>query len=294
MVLTPKKLFTTITALLSIITLSAGCDRTKTVLSSVSPISPTAIALTSTVELSLTPTITLLPTSIPPQYEVDCLPILPELPVNADLEGTVALFTKNPTQGMLLVLKTSAEISLPLNAGENIGYIKSSANRKMLAVVLYKKYHELARLLILDAQGNPLTEEKNYDGLKWQALLKWVDDEHLFFEGTNVVGARLDSVALPLIIYDPFTGETQEIDPTIYPNIELYENNVFWSDAKRTVTAYSPALDQVAFLTKGKGIVLWDRNLNKKIIEIWGTNYYGNGPIWSPNGNATNISIYCL
>jgi len=229
---------------------------------------------------SSTPTSTPTPT-IPPEarLNVQCLPIMQNLPNGAVLEGTLVLSRKGRPFGYLWNLETGEEILLP----DRILGSSVSPNGKWL---VYESDLREARtwFRVITADGEVHHSFPNDQ--EW-IIGPWLNNEMF-------IAYRREKPLWSTVVVNPFTGQWREFKSD-YPDIE-------WLDAPRlwgfTVSVYDPTLTRVVYLanpsdTPNKlSYVIWDLQGKQMIAEFsriaW--SIVEHMPVWSPSGSEFVIA----
>lgn len=249
-----------------------------------------------------TPTSTDIPT-ISPTYaatntpdlrlRTSCLEILPELPPDANLKGTLlygSLFNAAyPQVFTFLNLETGSQYQLSIAENEQLGGFDFSPDQRFwsyLSQLLDSRNYPLeTSLMIVDSQGQqvakipyifihqPYKEEGDYLGYTW------LDNQRLIFEIYMKEG----------LVLNPFSGQ-QETPPSW---AELYRPENGWHGM-----TFDPTLTRIVYpgetLDEGKSsIVLWDVQARQIVVNVPTDivyNYLGR-PVWNRDGSQFAISL---
>ncbi len=250
-----------------------------------------SVTMTPTVAAASTPS--LMPGA---RLEVQCLDIVPSIPVNLKSEGILILKEESSPDAFLMSMKTGDLVELltpeELQSGKSADSFIVSPDRKWFAYwaskwVDYKYYG--GNYVIAKNNGSLY---KILDDITYQ-LLGWLDDEHIVFRVPVLIPTsdaypipRGDmTVVPPLLILNPFTGERRILEPDI-PDLVPWVGNIPWWDGWSGLI-YDPTLRYAAYLGEG-GLVLRDLEDGRKIASAYFDVY--SRPYWSPDGTRFAVA----
>jgi hypothetical protein len=124
-------------------------------------------------------------------------------------------------------------------------------------------------------------------------LIAWLDNEHLLIDRGKVQEDQLMYEPHPQILWNPFTGDTQDLNPT-FPQIE-FAPDYDWYEYASGEVVYDPSLQLAVYPTIPYTIpygevVLWDMQVKHSVdMKVKGavatlTGGTGSAPKWSPDG----------
>jgi len=93
---------------------------------------------------------------------------------------------------------------------------------------------------------------------------------------------------LPVTIFNPFTGESRDLDGDFPNMLFFFEPLDQWDVFGKSGTAYDPTLKLVAYASESRdqqSVVLWDIKMNREIARIQAAIGFGSGPVWSSDGS---------
>ena len=263
----------------------SGCSHSpseKPISTSTLPFLPTLAATTSKMPTStMQPTKTIKPTqikirntstpSIPPPSILNytCIEIDPQLPTYAKLPGTLVL--SGSTSYLLNFAKGSLK-EIPGALGYGV-----SPDGKWLSYVIYE---ESSNWLFIQAENeSPRKLFALENELLFFRTVPWIDKQHI---AVNKFTGRRAGYIPPVVIINPFTGETQEL-PTDYPGY-LYFDGLGGFNFGYASAVYDPSLNLVVYPESSTAayIVLYDRQVKKALAKIQGPNW-GHLPLWFPD-----------
>ena len=268
-------------------TLIVGCTPKSTV-TQMATFAPFTSTLTP-LPLTVMPSATVKPTSTPnPYLTVKCLEVLAELPLNAQLQGTLVLGTYygKTNQSYLLNLQTGEKIPLRGRDDEFLEAFSISPDSHWLAYTSMRtKATWTDRLVIMGADGKPI-KDRLVSTREWIYMDGWVNNQNLIFAKYDRVNYSRYGGPLAAVVYNPFTTEQKQLDPD-YPDIEIDGNRLFgWS---YTETVYDPTLSLVVYPRSDREtVILWDRESNREIVRFSRRLFNAEGaiPVWSPDGSV--------
>lgn len=244
---------------------------------------------------SATPTVTITVNIIDSSHlKTQCLEILPNLPQDGGLSGTLALSPfpkdyKNPA--ILLDLETNTQKLLSPGENETQVHFTVSPDGKWLAFA--QNIWQLGqitdrRLVIADVHGQkftsiPLSEAESKTG--W--LGYWLDNQRLI--------TWIDFSPFPTRVINPFTGEEQVLEAEKYSSYYIFAGTESTWDVP---VVHDPTLRRVIYPgytasksgTQGNydvALMLLDRTTGKNItgLVIYGYGFPVDRPKWSPDGS---------
>lgn len=210
----------------------------------------------------------------------NCLDIADRLPSEEPLSGVIALDNGDATDLYLWNVRTGERIRLPHPEGTRLSNVAVSPDRQR---IMYYGNPNSQTLTIATADGKPVLSQVIH---AWT----WFDNQRL--------------ISLDHVLVDPFTGQSQRLaanfpnmlDPTL---IQLYSGYISSSN----LTIYDPTLTRVIYpecdatceAKLGKEgatfpVVLWDVEHQQPLARLVTTDYYGNTPLWSPDGKQAIMS----
>jgi Tol biopolymer transport system component len=157
--------------------------------------------------------------------------------------------------------------------GKHIVYMHSNASNE--------------KVVVATADGKTVWSQIT-DSFLWN----WFDNERL----VNLLVPKSGSPSL--ILLNPFSGERQELRAD-YPNSEMFSNEWYarWRYTRGGLPIYDPMLTRVIYPqtraqseSTGWPIVLWDTKENKIVRKIETMDYWGETPIWMPDGKQFIIA----
>lgn len=265
-----------------------------------SSLTPTEFIPTSTPTNTSTPTPIIPPES---KLSLNCLAVLPSLPDNADVAGTVLLVSRSETiTGTLLVNMVTGETIHLTEPNERAFKFVTSPDRRTMAYVnlIYDERHNLIgeELVIADAEGIPLKvvpwEER------WQTI-RGITNDRFIFISYNV--SEIDGeirYPLALLVFDPFSGQAKIINPN-FPAFISHTRLPFWDEWMGVV--YDPTVSYAIYpkdITDQAGekftFALWDVKKNRLVNTF--ESIYSNikllsvaapMPVWSPDGSQFGL-----
>lgn len=260
---------------------STGALPTKT--TTVIPLTGAITPEATKTPLPLTPTSAPSATSLPLDAlafdKYSCEPILEHLPVGVQLSGTIIL-GREQNQLALLNAQSSEEQQVD-TTDPGYGFFSTSPDGKHLAYIQFPRNSDekTSWLIIKDINGKQEIKFPNLLGVS----ARWLDNDHL------ISSPQFDDneVALPAIVFNPFTRQKQTIPSKNYPGVTADLSDPATSASgvisSRIVITYDPSLNLAMYSPFDKKldqafIVLWNRKTGKRLAQI------NNGRI----GNTTN------
>lgn len=212
------------------------------------------------------PTTTLREPNLP--WQTECIMTSPTLDTMP--EGVVVIQDQGSGAISLFDLQTGTQQSLARDAS---GIMAVSPDRHQLAYTYFLK----GPLEIVNSQGQPVASRPLSEGLV--GVIRWIDMDTLLMEKFAEKSHYYHNASS--IIYNFKTGEQRELLPN-YPGIDL-ATKFQWGNYRYTRTVYDPSFSRVIY----PGLVLWDMNENRSIIELHqGLEYtLGSEPQWSRDGS---------
>lgn len=231
--------------------------------------------LQPTIVVPLSPTVAL---------DVQCLDLLPKLPVNAKTSGNLVLAEQDLNHTAYILQANESKIFLPRNANEILNFFAVSPNRQRIAYYAENATNENAsQLIVLDANGKRLLS-KPVLKREWWAIDSWMDNEHLLIDKYQSLPDISLATPLPVIIFNPFTNEEYELTP-YYPDMVNLYPTFNWQEYGFSAAGYDPTLSLVAYARNDGKVVLWDIQAKHEINAIQGAATFGNGPVWLSDGS---------
>lgn len=236
--------------------------------------------------LTSTPTIIDTPTVSPDAMGYQCLNVANHPPTNYVLKGTLAYNNDDNTDAFLWNNDTKNVYRFPREEGDRLLAFEVSPDGKH--IVYWHSSETKNQAVVATADGQPIW---SYVAVS-QLLSTWFDNERLINLEVSENGDRV------LFLLNPFSGERQELRAD-YPNSEMFSNEWYarWRYTKGGLPIYDPMLTRVVYpeshsQTKGSGwpIVLWDTEADKIIARIKTMDYWGETPIWTPDGQQFIIA----
>jgi len=268
-------------------TLIVGCTP-KSTSTQTATLAPPTSALTPLAP-TVMPSATVKPASTPNPYLTEkCLEVLPKLPLNAQLPGTLVLGTYygKTNQAYLLNLQTGEKIPLRGRDDEILEAFSISPDSRWLAYTSTRtKATETDRLVIMGADGKPV-KDRLISTREWIYMDGWVNNQNLIFEKYDPVNYDPYGGPLASVVYNPFTTEQKQLDPD-YPDIQTDGERLF--DWSYTETVYDPTLSLVVYPRNDrKTMALWDRQSKREIVRFSRRLFNSEGaiPVWSPDGSV--------
>jgi hypothetical protein len=276
-------------ALVALMILLSSCTAPPAAAMSTS-IPPTTLPPTATftpLPPSATPTETVTPTSTPDAHlTVKCLDILPELPANVQLQGTLVLgtFYGKTNQSYLFNLETGEKIPLLGRDDEIRNSFSVSPDSHWLAYTSARtKEVATDRLIIMGANGRPV-KDRLISTREWDSMVGWLNSQQLLFQKYDA--EKIYSHPLSTIVYNPFSTEQQEILPSFADIRQDIPQWPEWDEYSQTETVPDPTLSFIVYQGANGKSVLWNRKDKKEIGFFQNSlNYYMNKPVWSPDGS---------
>ncbi len=235
--------------------------------------------------------VTITPTHSEPHFHKHLVTIetLP-LPYK-DLTGTLVLEV-NGYLGYWQDLTTGEKRSLPvlssgqpwLGAGMDGSCQTVSPDRRWLAYIEWFQGNsdEQLRIIESDSKQLPIIQPEG-----WEHIIGWLDNERLALTSREHPDGTV-------IVFNPFTGETQEIAPSFTPLSQIDLDS--WHAVDSPFGLYDPSLTRVFFeqlkQTEPKIIfndVLWDSTTKQVLWET--SSVTGYRPNWSSNGKYLAVSF---
>ena len=210
------------------------------------------------------------------------------------MQGVIVLAGKNSielprfefrdTPPFMLVLETGDKLFLFQDGEDNeiMDFAKSPDKRWL---TYYVQHSGVTGSVYVVSNDGTLSRRYSVDD--WWNILDWLDNNRLFvtkFSGQNPYST---------LIFNPFTGNTeQELSPN-YPNIFAgYSGELStWGEYQLSETVYSTDLSMVVYPKSPNSIVLWDVGTQKEIAEINDLSAASHAPIWLSNGKEFIVDI---
>jgi WD40 repeat protein len=255
-----------------LIMLTASCNpvNNKPLTPAISPISP-----------QITPTASPLPKST---LDIQCLDVLTEMPSTARISGNIILAEQDLYHSAYILHMNGSKTFLPRNADEMLNFFAVSPNSQWIAYYAENITNEDAsRLIVLDANGDQVLS-KPTSKREWWAIDSWIDNKRLLIDKYQSTPDISLATPLPVIVFNPFTGEEHELIPSYPDMVELYPS-FDWQEYGFSAAGYDPTLSLVAYARKDGKIVLWDIQSKHVINTIQSAANFGDGPVWFSDGS---------
>jgi Tol biopolymer transport system component len=219
-----------------------------------------------------------------------CLEIANGLSPSQTMQGVLVFNNDDNTDAYLWNVQTGTQTRFPRKEGDRLFDFAVSPDKKR---VMYYSQPSDWQINIAAVDGQLIsTYPVSTDSFVWA----WFDNERLI----NLVHKQDSSY---LVLLSLFTGQRQEL-PTDFPNID----DTPWTAYSGFIssfytTVYDPTLTRVIYpecdpackdrLRRGEEgwpVVLWDIEKRKVLARLVTTDFYGNKPIWSPDGTQFIMS----
>jgi len=216
--------------------------------------------------------------------EIKCLELLTDLPASENISGNIVLAEQDLYHSAYILQANGNKVFLPRNDGEVLSSWAVSPNNQWIAYYAENTTNEDdSRLIILDAHGKQLLS-KPVSKREWWAIDSWADNEHLLIDKYQSLPDISLATPLPVIVFNPFTGDEYELTPSYPDMVNLYPT-FDWQEYGFSAAGYDPALTLVAYARNDGKVVLWDIQANHEINTMQGAAGFGNGPVWLSNGS---------
>ncbi len=221
--------------------------------------------------------------------EEQCLKILPDLPAGVDINGNLILSELNSYHNTYVFHLDGAKVFLPRNIDEALNFLAVSPDRRWIAYYAENLVNESAsRLVVVNTNGEQVLS-KPVSKRKWWAIDSWLDNEHLLIDKYQSLPGVSLATPLPVIVFNPFTGEEYELTPAFPDMVSLYPT-FNWQEYGFSGAGYAPSLTLVAYARKDGKIVLWNTKTKHKITDFQSAASFGNGPVWFSDGSKFVIN----
>ena len=258
----------------------------------VSPVVPTAVAVTDTPQLTPEPTKTSSPTPLPtytftptpePPIVQNCISIQPELPADHTYTGNLLLM--DAAYGSLELYNLQSSESVILSEEYYVNH-ETSPDHTKVALRDYKT----KTIYIFSADGKIIKRIPIRSNWGW--LADWLDDQRIAIVMSEPSdNPRYDKYPASVVILDTVTGQIQILPPD-YPGIDRanqmtqfgrrWGSTVYNASLKRVVYA-GPVSNPPPETGGGNGYIFYSLTEAKKLAEI--RNPYGATlPIWLDDG----------
>ena len=188
----------------------------------------------------------------------------------------------------ILMPATNQKIPLGSTNSGNLSNFIVSPNRKMLSYFTPTS-NSGGKWNIVGNDGNFIKElpGKPYPEGNWQAVIEWIDDNHL------LISKFSKNNPYPSIVFNPSTGKTEQVLQPDYPDIFLGPSGMLstWRAYSLTETVYSPDLTMVVYPQNPSKIILWDVKNKKLIAEITDPTSLTHAPLWLSGGKEFVIDV---
>lgn len=216
--------------------------------------------------------------------DVQCLDLLTEVPASARISGNLVLAEQDLSHRAYILQTNGNKVFLPRNDDEILSSWAVSPNHQWVAYYAENATNEDAsRLIILGANGDQLLS-KPVSKREWWAIDSWADNEYLLIDKYQSLPDISLATPLPVIVFNPFTGDEDELTPSYPDMVNLYPT-FDWQEYGFSAAGYDPTLTLVAYARNDGKVVLWDIQANHEITTIQGAASFGNGPVWLSNGS---------
>jgi hypothetical protein len=301
-----------ISTILSVFILLASCGTPGPTATSAPPDSATPLvhpsmtvtpSLTATVTVTVSPASTATPHATPtitmtprPIIRQQTLTIENGLPSGSDIKGVLVM--QGQDENYLLDIQSMGEyhLSTVMNSRTKLSDSLAtspeivSPDRKWLAYIelLSEPATEQLRVVTAYAQQQPI--QICQDDL--QDVIGWVDNERLAF-------TKRDHPDGTVIIYNPFTGECNELTSSFPPIFQEHPEGLgaglaFWHASTSPFVIYDPFLTKVAYMqlkdVNNQHYILWDTQ-SANILWEKSTKFFDSRPVWSPDGEYFAVAI---
>jgi hypothetical protein len=235
--------------------------------------------------------VTISPTPSEPQIKKHRVTIETMPSTNADMTGTLVLEV-NGYLGYLLDLQTLDKSLLPvlasgqpwLGAGMDGSCQTVSPNRRWLAYIerFKEKSGKQLRIIGTDRQQLSIIQPEG-----WEHIISWLDNERLALTSREHPDGTV-------IVFNPFTSETQEIAPSFTPISPSKLDG--WYAVNSPLVLYDPSLARVFFEQLKQTQpninfkdILWDSTSKQVLWET--SSVAGYRPSWSSDGEYLAVSF---
>ncbi len=252
----------------------------------ISTVTPTSQGLsTPTNPPTFTPTVIVTPTVSPEVMRYQCLEIADRPPSNHIEKGVTVFNREGNLDAFLWNNDTKDVYRFPREEGDRLWGFDVSPDGKHIVYMHSNKTKD--QVVVATADGQTVWSQIA-DSFLWN----WFDDERL----VNLVVPQKGSPSL--FLQNPFSGERQELRAD-YSDSAMFSNEWYprWRYTRGGLPIYDPMLRRVVYpesapLTKGSGwpIVIWDTETEKVIGRIITMDYWGETPIWTPDGRQFIIA----
>lgn len=242
----------------------------------------------ATTRPTLTPTQTSTPTVSPDVMRYQCLEIANSLPTRDSLKGVIVYDGDYNLTSWLSDQETGNTYLLPREANDTLWQFGVSPDGQHLKYIHSIAETQKYQLVIATSDGKSLWSQ-NVNAVDWD----WFDNERLVYLESSENGTHR------FLLLNPFSGEQKHL-PADFPGSEAFSSDMVghWFLATRGVPIYDPTLTRAVYPViedkqKWPAIILWDTQANKDVAQIVTVDYWGNTPLWTPDGKqfiiATNM-----
>jgi WD40 repeat protein len=255
----------------------------------------------STLALTITPTLLPSPTftlTTPPavSYVANCVNVKNTVLPDENTDGVLLL--KRLTDAFLLDL-SSMEKSILNQKDETVRNARVSPDANWLAYqVRNDKTPEKFVLKVMDRNGVirfKIPSKKN-----WHDFTGWINNHTVAIEKIADPVPDQYVVVEKLVLLNPFTGETHELELKDLPHIHPIDDTVYWLGTWEPVE-FDPTLNYMVYPSDRNinsvdksGVSLWDSSSQQEIAFL--ANSELARPAWSPDGKSLALgkSLYPL
>ncbi|MHB8114081.1 MAG: hypothetical protein ACYDHA_11560 [Bellilinea sp.] len=230
--------------------------------------------------------------------EVNCISESTPPEIDSDANGIIPILERvNSRDGLLLDLQTgNASI---LNKGEKdvLTAFSVSTDRKWLSyetIIKNDKGQIISKNVTITSASEQIGEIPIND--QWYSP-HWVNNDELLFTlaEPDTESPGYDRYPPALILFNPFSGQTQKLEPD-FPDILSLDPSMQWG--LDGLTVYDPTMKRVVYgygtSKEGSSYRIWDMQANNLIATISSGEWLpGAPPIWSNDGSkfALNLDV---
>jgi Tol biopolymer transport system component len=217
-----------------------------------------------------------------------CFEIANRPPSTYVFKETFVYSNDDNTDAYLIDENTKNVYRFPRQEGDRLWGFHVSPDRTH---IVYMRSHGTQDTVVVAAADGKTVWSQATDSFPWV----WFDNERLI----NLIVPETGHPSLLLL--NPFNRERRDLQ-TDYPNSEMFSNKPYpkWRFTGGGFPIYDPLLTRVIYpethsLTKGTKwpLILWDTETDKLITKITTMDYWGETPLWTPDGKqfiiATNL-----